>query len=111
VELSITSLWYDQLYTKGDPIHTRDVVQRLLNVHQQSLNRIRLGMILSTRAGMPDFLEFPNLEDLSISAYNTIQFETPSVTLQKIAAPKLQRFTIDFFKESRYLEGRSHFGE
>jgi hypothetical protein len=60
---------------------------------------------------MPDFLEFPNLEDLSISAYNTIQFETPSVTLQKLAAPKLQRFTIDFFKESRYLEGRSHFGE
>jgi len=60
---------------------------------------------------MPDLPEFLNLEDLRMSAYNTIQFETPSVTLQKLAAPKLQRFTIDFFEESQYLEGRSHFGE
>jgi hypothetical protein len=60
---------------------------------------------------MPDLPEFLNLEDLSMSAYNAIQFETPSVTLQKLAAPKLQLFTIDFFKESQYLERRSHFGE
>jgi hypothetical protein len=60
---------------------------------------------------MLDFSEFPSLEDLSMSAYNTIQFETPSVTLRKLAAPKLQRFTVDFFKETQYLEGRSHFGE
>ena len=60
---------------------------------------------------MPEFSKIPSLKDLSMSAYNTIQFETPSVTLQKLAAPKLQRFTIDFFEESQYLEGRSHFGE
>jgi hypothetical protein len=60
---------------------------------------------------MPDFSKFPSLEDLSMSASNTIQFETPSVTLQKLAAPKFQRFDIDFFEESQYLEGRSHFGQ
>jgi hypothetical protein len=38
---------------------------------------------------MPDLPEFLNLEDLRMSAYNTIQFETPSVTLQKLAASTL----------------------
>jgi hypothetical protein len=111
VELSIASLWYDSPYTRGGPINTREVVQRLLSVHQQSLKRIRLGMILCGGTGMPDFSEFPNLETLSMSAYNTIQFETPSVMLQKLAAPKLQCFTIDFFAESRDLQERSNFGE
>jgi hypothetical protein len=68
-------------------------------------------MMLRGRAGMPNFSDFPNLEDLRMSTYNTIQFETPPVTLQKLAAPKLQCFTIDFFTESQYLEERSDFGE
>jgi hypothetical protein len=107
VELSITSLWYDQPYTRGGPINTTEVVQRFLCVHQQSLKRIRLGMMLCGRAGMPNFSDLPNLEDLRMSTYNTRQFETPPVTLQKLAAPKLQCFAIDFFTESQYLEERA----
>jgi hypothetical protein len=105
VDLSIVWLTHSTASSQ----YTTEAIQRLLNIHRQSLKCIRVGMIPGGQTGMPDFSNFPCLEQLSMSAYNIMSLETPVNALKKLAAPNLQYLAMNFSPEDQHCESRGDF--
>lgn len=105
VNLSLTWLTHSNCFRS----YTTETVQRLLNVHRTSLKRITLGIIM----GMPDFSNFPCLEELSMSAYNVMGSragsEIPSTALKRLSTPSLSYLTMSFSEEGQHPESASDF--
>jgi hypothetical protein len=83
--------------------YSTDEVQKLLNLHSKSLRRIKLGYYAQGKAAMPNFNEFPCLEEVYLSAYNVLQTENTEA-LGKLCAPKLRLLALGFNIEDEYID-------
>jgi len=79
----------------------------MLAIRQDTLEFIHLGIIPEPQEGdsMPDFSNFPVLEELVMSAWNTIRSENPFGLLEKTNTPSLRKLTLDFFTEESIFTG------
>ena len=91
--------------------YTLDIVQRIFDIHRDSLQHITVGRIQNrpneygnwtpVGVGIPDFSKFQCLRELQIFAHNMLA-EKPSEAAAKLAAPLLRHLTMEF------SEGESH---
>ncbi|BCR90933.1 uncharacterized protein ACHE_60819A [Aspergillus chevalieri] len=87
---------HDTLYAESYPA---PVIESLLNLHRDSLERIELPPIPGN--GLPNLSAFHNISELHLHAssfFNTTPFDASS----KLEAPCLQRLTIDFTKHEPF---------
>lgn len=89
--------------------YTDSVIGRLLDTQRESLRDIQIGIIPGGKKGIPDFSNFPRLEELDLSAYDLLD-ETPHDACRKLDAPCLRRLTIDFDTEDKQWESPEAFG-
>ena len=82
--------------------YSTDEIQKLLDMHSKSLKRIKLGFYANGGAAMPNFTEFPCLEEVHLSAYNVVKTAKQDA-LEKLSAPKLQLLTLAFNTEDEYI--------
>ena len=85
--------------------YTLDVVERIFNIHRDSLQHITVGRIqnrptqygkwVAVGGGIPDFSKFQCLRELQIFADNMLA-EKPSEAAAKLAAPLLRHLTMEF---------------
>ncbi|KAK3170312.1 hypothetical protein OEA41_009699 [Lepraria neglecta] len=90
--------------------YTFEAVQRLLDLHSQSLRNVRLGIIpcWHTQNGIPDFSAFPRLQSLQLSKYNLLS-EPPYLASPKLRAPSLRHLRIYFNTEDQHSESAREF--
>ncbi|KAF4221733.1 hypothetical protein CNMCM5878_008183 [Aspergillus fumigatiaffinis] len=96
-EISLLSLCYGAYESQYDA----NSIQQLLSIHKDWLQKITLGPIPPQGEVIPDFSDFPRLNDLHVALYNSSsnERETPYVIYKKIAAPSLRRLVIDLGHE------------
>ncbi|GAQ05912.1 hypothetical protein ALT_3233 [Aspergillus lentulus] len=92
-EISLLALCYGPYESHYDARS----IQRLLSLHKDWLQKITLGPIPPQGEDIPDFSDFPRLNDLHVTLYNASPKErgTPYATYKKIAAPNLRHLEID----------------
>ena len=98
--------------------YTLDAVEPILDIHRESLQRIKVGVISGTEnddgswtmSGIPDFSKFHSLHELHLSAYNVLA-EKPSDAATKLAAPLLHQLAMTFFAENEYTYQRKESAE
>lgn len=98
--------------------YTLDMVEPILSIHRESLQRITVGIIPGkhkedgswTRSGIPDFSKFQRLHELHLSAYN-ILVEKPIEAAAKLSAPMLRHLAMSFSTEDQHAELWKDFGE
>ncbi|THC98620.1 hypothetical protein EYZ11_001898 [Aspergillus tanneri] len=108
-ELSLKSLCHSHY---ADNYQTANL-QKLLDVHRQTLRKITIGVIPQQDGGIPDFSDFPCLEELHLSAYSIYHDldETPWTAYNKLAIPSLRYLVIDFSTEDQHSESWTDFYE
>ncbi|PLB46510.1 hypothetical protein P170DRAFT_438276 [Aspergillus steynii IBT 23096] len=90
--------------------YTAEGVQSLLTPQSESLRKIDIGVMTQGRGGIPDFSNFPRLEEVTISSYNLFH-DSPEGAHQKLSAPELKRLEISFSPEELWSESLNDFGE
>lgn len=105
VYLSMTYL----CHSKSAAEYTVGAVQRILDVHCESLQHVVLGLIPYFKDGIPNFAHFPHLVNLQLSQYN-LKSEKPYTASAKMAAPSQRHLRIDFGTEDQHKEDSKDFG-
>ncbi|PVH79030.1 hypothetical protein DL98DRAFT_572794 [Cadophora sp. DSE1049] len=112
--LALTDLSISLSHSAGGKYYTVEAMQRILDIHRSSLQRVTIGIIPGTslkHAGSPDFSSFPRLETLRMSAYNLIGSETATEAARKVSAPNLRCVTLSFCTEDQDPPSRRDFGK
>jgi hypothetical protein len=96
-QISLLSLCYGPYESQYDARS----IQRLLSIHKDWLQKITLGAIPPQGGDIPDFSDFPRLNDLHVTLYKSSSKvrETPYAIYKKIAAPNLRHLEIDLGDE------------
>ncbi|GFF97754.1 hypothetical protein IFM53868_09379 [Aspergillus udagawae] len=96
-QISLLSLCYGPYESQYD---VRSI-QRLLSIHKDWLQKITLGPIPPQGGDIPDFSDFPRLNDLHVTLYKSSSKgrETPYAIYKKVAAPNLRHLEIDLGDE------------
>ena len=116
MQLSDRLTTFSLTFMGGD--HTPSALQRILDIHCQSLQHITLGPLggvywqdrVFHTVGIPDFTAFPHLRTLSLSDMNLFH-ETPSMASTKLSAPQLRCLEINFNTEDQISESPLDFGK
>ena len=93
-----------QLEWPGSVYHRADQIQRMLDIHRQSLKTI----ILDEMNSMPDFSNFPCLERLKLYADDVLIRETPSSAFEKLAIPSLRWLSMETTPKYNEDEDEDH---
>ena len=108
-QLAGSTYWSD--YTSG-------AVERILDIHRDSLQLIEVGVIPGRRDqretrfanSIPDFSRFPCLHEVYLSAYNILA-EKPSKAAAKVSAPVLRHLGLRFCTEDQVRESFRDFSQ
>jgi len=79
--------------------YTLAAVQAIIEIQRNTLQTITLSRIPNENKTMPDFTVFPALKSLTMSAYDIMQIEKPSVALQKLSGTPLRKLCLDITPE------------
>ncbi|KAK4692575.1 hypothetical protein P7C71_g4657, partial [Lecanoromycetidae sp. Uapishka_2] len=83
--------------------YTLSAVQQILNLHRESLQDIRLGIIPGGGQDIPDFSAFSDLQRLRLNTFNLMGI-SPLEASRKLAAPSLSYLHIEFETEDQHPE-------
>ena len=87
-------------------------VQRLLDIHRETLRHIRLGLIHpSDTMGIPSFARFRSLETLELFGRNLMENESAISAAEKLRTPSLRHLTIIFRNTPLHEIRQTDFGE
>jgi hypothetical protein len=91
---------------------TTESVKRYIDVHRPTLKSLEIGFFCGGWPSIPGVSDFPQLETLTISAFNVVRHVSPAQALDILAAPKLRCITFPYHTDSRQRrEGTRFTGE
>ncbi len=96
VKLTLKNTWvspYEERYSA-------DAVQRILDIHRQSLTYIDLGLTLRTDYFVPNFCAYPCLRVLRLSAHAFLD-TVPETLSRRLSTPSLQHLILAYTTHSR----------